>query len=107
MQLPSNSRPICPFPSRPLSGALPPLPPAPHHPRQPGPLVARSSNQHKRKETLVYLREPNILALLPKALTADIEAVFSDEAGFVGADAASVSISRVLLRGKARLGKYY
>jgi len=34
-----------------------------------------------------YLCEPDILTLFPEALTADIEAVFSDETGFVGADA--------------------
>lgn len=34
-----------------------------------------------------YLREPDILTLLPEALSANIEAVFSDETGFVGADA--------------------
>lgn len=36
----------------------------------------------------VYLDKSNILALLPEALSADIETVFSDQTGFVGADAA-------------------
>jgi hypothetical protein len=34
------------------------------------------------------LDEPNILTLLPKALTAEIEAIFADETGGVSADAA-------------------
>lgn len=34
-----------------------------------------------------YLRESNILALLPKALPTDIEAVFPDQTRFVRADA--------------------
>jgi hypothetical protein len=33
-----------------------------------------------------YLDEPDILALLSEALPADIEAVFPDQTGFVGAD---------------------
>lgn len=36
----------------------------------------------------VYLDESNILALLPEALSADIETVFPDQTGFVGADSA-------------------
>ena len=40
-------------------------------------------------ETLeTYLHKPNILALFPEALSADVEAIFADETGFVGADAA-------------------
>lgn len=35
-----------------------------------------------------YLDEPNILGLLSEALSADIEAVFSDQTGSVRADAA-------------------
>lgn len=31
------------------------------------------------------LREPDVLALFPKALAADVEPVFSDQTGFVGA----------------------
>lgn len=38
-----------------------------------------------------HLREPNILALLPEALAADIEAVFPDQTRFVGAYAAVVN----------------
>jgi hypothetical protein len=40
-----------------------------------------------------YLGESNISTLLPEALTADVEAVFADETGLVGADAA-VQISQ-------------
>lgn len=36
----------------------------------------------------IYLDEPNILALLSEALSANIEAVFPDQTGFVGADTA-------------------
>jgi hypothetical protein len=36
----------------------------------------------------LYLDEADILALLTEALSADVEAVFSDQAGFVGADTA-------------------
>ena len=42
-----------------------------------------------RRKDQTHLREPNILTLLPEALTADIEAVFPDEARFVGAYAAN------------------
>ena len=35
-----------------------------------------------------YLGEPNILALLSEALTADVEPVFPNQAGFVRANAA-------------------
>jgi len=35
-----------------------------------------------------YFCESNILTLLPEALTADIQAVFSNKTGFVCADAA-------------------
>jgi hypothetical protein len=35
-----------------------------------------------------YLDEADILALLTEALSADVEAVFSDQTGFVGADTA-------------------
>lgn len=35
-----------------------------------------------------HLRKSDILTLFPEALTADVEAVFADETGFVGADAA-------------------
>jgi hypothetical protein len=34
-----------------------------------------------------YLNKSDILALLPEALTADVEAVFPDDTGLVGADA--------------------
>ena len=37
---------------------------------------------------LPYLDEPDILALLPETLAADVETVFADQTGFVGADAA-------------------
>jgi len=37
---------------------------------------------------LSVLCKPNILALLPKALSADVEAVFADQTRFVCADAA-------------------
>ena len=36
-----------------------------------------------------HLDKPNILALLPKALTADVEAVLPDQTGAVGANAAT------------------
>lgn len=35
-----------------------------------------------------YLSEPNILALLSEALSADVETVLADQTGLVGADAA-------------------
>lgn len=35
-----------------------------------------------------YLDEPNVLALLPEALTADVQAILADQTGRVGADAA-------------------
>jgi hypothetical protein len=35
-----------------------------------------------------YLDEPDILALLTEALTADVQAVLADETGLMGADAA-------------------
>lgn len=44
-----------------------------------------------------YLGESDILAFLPKALTADIEAIFSDETGFVSTDAANVIISMLAI----------
>lgn len=34
-----------------------------------------------------YLNEADVLALLSEALTADVQAVFPDETGLVGADA--------------------
>lgn len=37
---------------------------------------------------MAYLDETDILALLTETLTADVEAVFADETGSVGADAA-------------------
>ena len=40
----------------------------------------------KRKNP--YLGEADILRFLPEALTADVEAVFPDQSGLVGADAA-------------------
>lgn len=44
-----------------------------------------------------YLSEADIGALFPEALAADIEAVFADQTGGVGADAAVLRISRQLL----------
>lgn len=35
-----------------------------------------------------YLDEPDILALFPEALTADVEAIFADQTGLVGANTA-------------------
>jgi hypothetical protein len=35
-----------------------------------------------------YLYEPNILALLPETLAAEVETIFADETGRVSADAA-------------------
>ncbi len=40
------------------------------------------------KDDVPYLSKSDILALFPETLPADIEAVFADQTGFVGADAA-------------------
>lgn len=40
------------------------------------------------REVEAYLDETNISALLSEALSADVEAVFSDQTGLVGADSA-------------------
>ena len=45
-----------------------------------------------------YLGEPNILALLSEALTADVEPVFPNQAGFVRANAAVHHFMRLLTR---------
>jgi hypothetical protein len=50
-----------------------------------------TSVSHPRSQAAhhpAYLDEADILALLTEALSADVEAVFSDKTGFVGADAA-------------------
>jgi hypothetical protein len=39
-------------------------------------------------DVVTYLDETNVLALLTETLTADVETVFADQTGFVGADAA-------------------
>lgn len=43
----------------------------------------------------LYLGEANVLALLPEALTADVEAILADETGAVCADAATCSFDLV------------
>lgn len=58
--------------------------------------LATSSSRHPgtgnlpfdKKKSRLYLCESNILGLLSEALTADVQAVFSDETGAMGADAA-------------------
>lgn len=42
-----------------------------------------------KRECETYLNEPNILALLPKALSADVQAVLSDQTRSMCADAAA------------------
>lgn len=83
--------------------------PQPHCPLAPSPVhelpagspskddIHRSPAEARTNEQgSTYLGEPNILALLPETLTADIETVFANETGFVGANATGVddSISR-------------
>lgn len=43
---------------------------------------------HRIKNCRTHLNKSNISALLPEALTADVETVFADQTGGVGADAA-------------------
>jgi hypothetical protein len=43
-----------------------------------------------RRVRLSYLDETNVRSLLPKALTADVQTVFADETGAMGADSAVV-----------------
>lgn len=40
-------------------------------------------------DELSYFRKPNVRRFLPEALTADVQAVFADETGGMGANAAN------------------
>lgn len=50
----------------------------------------RMATKEIEKLDIPYLSEPDILALLSEALSADVEAVLADQTGFVGADAAVI-----------------
>lgn len=50
-----------------------------------------SAKASTNEQGSTYLGEPDILALLPETLTADIETVFANETGFVGANATGIA----------------
>ena|SRR5579862_4096613 len=55
-------------------------------------------------ERMRYLDETDICGFFSKALTADVEAVFADQTGFVGADAARWFVSLIRFPQRVFLG---